>query len=91
MPDNKDDGLQGLGVLLSGGDWACALGDADVLADVARALIPEVDTNIQLQLSEIIKLTQRDFPAACDRWAKLSGHLRAQLMIAAQQFGKYQA
>jgi hypothetical protein len=82
---------QGLGVLLTGGDWACALGDAEVLAEVARTLFPCVAAPLQFELAEIAKLAYRDFPVAANRWAQLSGHLRAHLMLASRDFGKYQA
>ncbi len=83
--------LEGLGVLLTGGDWACALGDADVLAEVARTLFPCVAAPLQLELAEIARLAYRDFGSASTRWVQLSGHLRAHLMLASHQFGRAQA
>jgi hypothetical protein len=90
-PTTTSDETQGLGVLLTGGDWACALGDADVLAEVARTLFPCVAAPLQMELAEIAKLAYRDFSAASTRWVQLSGHLRAHLMLASRDFGKYQA
>jgi len=83
--------LQGLGVLLTGGDWACALGDADVLAEVARTLFPCVAAPLQFELAEIARLAYRDFTSASSRWVQLSGHLRAHLMLASKEFGRAQA
>jgi hypothetical protein len=85
------DELQGLGVLLTGGDWASALGDADVLAEVARTLFPCVAAPLQLELAEIARLAYRDFTSAASRWVQLSGHLRAHLMLASHEFGHAQA
>ena len=90
LETTRDDN-QGLGVLLTGGDWACALGDADVLAEVARTLFPCVAAPLQHELAEIAKLAYRDFHSAASRWVQLSGHLRAHLMLASHDFGKYQA
>ena len=89
--ENTSDETQGLGVLLTGGDWAAALGDADVLAEVARTLFPCVAAPLQFELAEIAKLVYRDFNAAASRWVQLSGHLRAHLMLASRDFGRYQA
>ena len=89
--ENTSDETQGLGVLLTGGDWAAALGDAEVLAEVARTLFPCVAAPLQLELAEIAKLAYRDFQQAASRWVQLSGHLRAHLMLASRDFGKYQA
>jgi hypothetical protein len=89
--ETPPDEAQGLGVLLTGGDWAAALGDADVLADVARTLFPCVAAPLQFELAEIARLVYRDFDAAATRWVQLSGHLRAHLMLASHDFGRYQA
>ena len=89
--DTTSGETQGLGVLLTGGDWAAALGDADVLAEVARTLFPCVAAPLQFELAEIARLVYRDFDAAATRWVQLSGHLRAHLMLASRDFGRYQA
>lgn len=90
MPENDDD-TQGFGVLLKGGDWAAALGDADVLIEVTKSLFEHVAAPLQYELTEIAKLAHRDFAAASQRWFQLSGHLRAHLMVASKDFGKYKA
>lgn len=76
---------QSLRVLLTGGDWAAALGDADVLADIARCLFPCVAAPLQFELAEIARLAHRDFDAAAGRWVQMSGHLRAHLILLAPE------
>lgn len=89
--ETTSDESRGLTVLLTGGDWACALGDAEVLADVARTLFPCVAAPLQLELAEIARLASRDFAAAAARWVQLSGHLRAQLVMTSREPGRAQA
>ncbi len=89
--ENSGGNQQDLGALLTGGDWACALGNADVLAEVARTLFPSVSASLQYELGEITRLAYRDFSSASARWMQLSAHLRALLMMSSHDFGKLQA
>jgi len=66
-----------VGVLLGGGDWACAHGNAGTLAEIARQLCPCVTLALQQELEEISRLAMTDLLAATTRWAELHDYLRA--------------
>lgn len=70
---------QNLRLLLIDGDRACARGDANLLARVARWLCPCFAAPQQMELDEIARLARTDLTAAASRWARVVGYLRARL------------
>lgn len=68
-----------LRLLLIDGDRACARGDANLLARVARWLCPCLAAPQQIELGEIARLARTDPEGAATRWARLVGQLRARL------------
>lgn len=72
--------ITNLRVLLIDGDRACARGDANLLARVARWLCPCLAAPHQMELDEIARLARTDLDAAATRWTRLVGFLRARLL-----------
>ena len=83
--------IQGLEVLITGGDWAVALHDESVLAEVANTLTPSVGPAMQYELSEIARIAYRDFAAAAERWVNLSALLRSYLIVSTREVNRFQA
>jgi hypothetical protein len=67
------------GVLLFGGDWACAHGDPAGLAHVARMLEPYVTTERRRELEELASLCWVNHALACERWLPLRRALGGEL------------
>ena len=80
-----------MAILLTGGDWASMLRDAEVLSDVCRTILPCLETPLQLELADIAKLCFRDLDEAIRRWGILSGHVRAHILIAQKAPGNLHA
>lgn len=58
-------------ILLFGGDWACAHGDAAGLAEIARQLAKRSGFPLHLELVELSRLCRCDPERAARRWPLL--------------------
>lgn len=61
--------------LVFGGDWACAHGDIEALAYIAKQLSERVDEPLGLELRELAQLCNRDYVLASRRWPALRDRL----------------
>jgi hypothetical protein len=78
----SDKGAKAMGILVTGGDWAAALRDLEVLADVCMAIWQCVKTPMQIELVDISRACRAGkADEAVRRWATISAHLRAHLII----------
>ena len=68
----------GIWELLHAGDWACANGDEESLARVARSLAHRVDGNLRLSAFTVAAVAVFDMDEATLRWGELTDVLRAQ-------------
>lgn len=66
-------------VLLFGGDWACAHGDAAGLAHVAHLLEPHVTEARRRELHALAALCRVDQARACEQWLPLRRWLGREL------------
>lgn len=57
--------------LYFGGDWACAHGDLDALAHIARALAARSDERTRAELAALEALCRSDPDSAAARWFEL--------------------
>lgn len=69
-------------VLLFGGDWACAHGDAAALAHVAHMLEPHVTEVRRRELHALATLCRVDHAHACELWPPLRHALARELAAA---------
>lgn len=65
--------------LLHAGDWACANGDEESLARVARALTFALTGEQRLTAYTIATVAELDIQEATRRWGELTDELRAQV------------
>lgn len=91
MSDSEVSLDPGIVVALNAGDLAARCRNADVLSQAARDLYPVVAAPIQMELADIAKLAHRDIAAAAARWANVSAHLRAHVLIATSRVGNLDA
>lgn len=63
--------------LLDAGDWACAEGDADALADVAERLAARLGPDPAAAARRIARACADDLDAASLEWGRLAARLRA--------------
>lgn len=62
--------------LLDGGDWACAWGEQETLAQVCHCLAPLLAEPLRVQAERIEELVRSDYGEAVRMWARLSHRLR---------------
>ena len=62
--------------LLDGGDWACAWGEQETLAEVCHCLAPLLAEPLRLNAERIEELVRSDYSEAVRQWARLSHRLR---------------
>lgn len=66
-----------LGVLLVGGDWACAHGDLAGLAEVAKRLGSLTKGEIRTEAFTLARLCVADHQLAAGRWFELRTRMHA--------------
>lgn len=64
-----------IGTLCCGGDWACANGDLEALADIARRLVDHARAALRPRLAEVSSLVRSDPDQAIAAWAAVRAAL----------------
>jgi imidazolonepropionase-like amidohydrolase len=67
--------------LLHAGDWACANGDEEALARVARALAYALSGTQRMVAYTVSAMAEIDMRDATRRWGELTDELRAQVSV----------
>ena len=68
--------------LLFGGDWACAHGDPEALADVAKQLAERIGGALRGKLLELSRLCGSDCELAARRWPPLRVEVAGRIHVA---------
>ena len=68
--------------LLFGGDWACAHGDPEALADVAKQLAERIGDPLRGKLLELSRLCGSDCELAARHWPPLRIEIADRIFLA---------